>query len=372
MKTYPVEARSLEEALELQFKVVDSVTRHFTGQELLCLGDLGVRRDIGRPTQTSRVERVFAEALDAEDAVLVRGAGTGSLRWSMLAAFGPGSTVLVHDAPIYPTTGHSLESMGCATLSADFNDLDDLSGACMAHAEKIDGVLVQHSRQRPDDRYRLSEVIACVKGCLPNVPVVSDDNYMAARARALGCQLGASLSTFSCFKLLGPEGVGVVVGTAEMVARVRDLQYSGGSQVQGHEAMAALRGLVYAPVALATADRVRHEVVERLCSGEVTHVVDAALANAESGDVLVEFDGDIAERVLELAPAMGAAPHPVGCESKYEICPLFYRISSTFLSERPSWGKRVIRVTVMRAGADTVIKILNKIMAALDGAAASV
>lgn len=372
MKTYPLASRSLEEALELQFKTVDSITRHFTGFELLCLGDLGVRRDIGRPAQTSLVERVFAETFDAEDAALVRGAGTGSLRWSMLAAFGQGVTVLVHDAPIYPTTRHSLDSMGCATLSADFNEPDALTRACEVHAEKIDGVLVQHSRQRPDDGYRLGEVIARVRDVLPDVPVVSDDNYMAARARALGCQLGASLSTFSCFKLLGPEGVGAVIGTAEMVDRVRKLQYSGGSQVQGHEAMAALRGLVYAPVALATADRVRREVVERLCSGEVPHVVDAALANAESGDVLVEFDGDIAERVLELAPAMGAAPHPVGCESKYEICPLFYRVSSTFLSERPSWGKRVIRITVMRAGASTVIKILNKIMAAVDGAARSV
>lgn len=364
MRTYPVASRSLEEAIELQFKVVDAASRNFTGHELLSQGDLGVRRDVGRPMQTVRVERVFAEAFDAEDAVLVRGAGTGSLRWAMLAAFGPMSTVLVHDAPIYPTTGYSLDAMGCRTIAVNYNDQVSLSEGCATHAQEISGALVQHSRQRPDDSYDLEGTIACIREALPGMPIVSDDNYMAARARALGCQLGASLSAFSCFKLLGPEGIGVVIGEAGLVARIRELQYSGGSKVQGHEAMAALRGLVYAPVALALADRTRHEVVERLRSGEIAHVADASLANAESGDILVEFDDDIAERVLELAPQLGAAPHPIGCESKYELCPLFYRVSSTFLRERPEWGRRVIRITVMRAGADTVMRILGDTVAA--------
>ena len=59
-------------------------------------------------------------------------------------------------------------------------------------------------------------------------------------------QCGADLSCFSSFKLLGSEGIGVVIGQSELIARIRTFQYSGGSQVQGHEAMDVLRGLVYA------------------------------------------------------------------------------------------------------------------------------
>ena len=35
MRTYPLKTISLEEALRLQFKVVDCITREFEGQEIL-------------------------------------------------------------------------------------------------------------------------------------------------------------------------------------------------------------------------------------------------------------------------------------------------------------------------------------------------
>ena len=132
--------------------------------------------------------------------------------------------------------------------------------------------------------------------------------------------------------------------------------------MQGYEAMAALRGLVYAPVALAIAGATCHEVVERLCSGELAHVRGAYVANAESKAVLVEFDEDVADRILALAPAHGAAPHPVGCESRYEFAPMFYRISATFRAQNPSWQRRMIRINVMRSGPDTVIRILRELI----------
>lgn len=368
MRTYPLYSRTFEEARDLQFKVVDSATRHFSGEEALGLGDLGVRPGTNRPHQTIRVEKVFADAFDAEDAVLVRGAGTGALRWSLVACVEPGQTVLVHAAPIYPTTKVTLDTMGCPTVTADFNDPASIERACSKYAGTIAGVLVQHSRQKPDDSYDLGEVIRTLRSCLGDVPIVTDDNYAAAKVMAVGCQLGADLTTFSCFKLLGPEGVGAVVGRAELVERVRELQYSGGSQVQGHEAMAALRGLIYAPVALSITGVTCDEVARRLNAGELAHVRGASVANAESKAVIVEFEDDIAEKVLELAPAHGAAPNPVGCESRYEFVPMFYRISATFRAKDSTWQRRMIRINVMRSGPDTVIRILRELVEEVYGA----
>ncbi|WP_293816829.1 aminotransferase class V-fold PLP-dependent enzyme [uncultured Parolsenella sp.] len=362
MKTYPLYSRTFEEARELQFKVIDAAAHHFTGEQSLDLGDLGVHKGTNRPLQTIRVEHVFADAFDAEDAVLVRGAGTGALRWALVAAVDPGATVLVHDAPIYPTTKVTLDTMGARTAVADFNDDASIARVCAEHASEITGVLIQHSRQKPDDSYELGHVIEQVRAALGDVHIVTDDNYAATKVKAIGNQLGADLATFSCFKLLGPEGVGVVLGSRPLVEKIREMQYSGGSQVQGHEAMAALRGLIYAPVALSITGATCHEVARRLCAGELPHVTGAYVANAESKAVLVEFDEDIADRVLELAPSHGAAPNPVGCESKYEFLPMFYRISATFRAKDPTWQRRMIRINVMRSGPDTVIRILRELV----------
>jgi len=362
MKTYPLCSRTISEARNLQFKIVDAATRFFSGNELLELGDLGVRRGTNRPLQTMHVEQVFAESFDAEESVLVRGAGTGALRWAILSCVAPGSLVMVHDAPIYPTTQTTFETMGCKTVRANFNDDRAIIEACSCYARHVAGVLVQHSRQSPDDSYELEHVIELLRKELGNVPIVTDDNYAVCKVKAIGNQLGADLATFSCFKVLGPEGVGVVLGRRRYIEKIRSLQYSGGSQVQGHEAMEALRGLVYAPVALAITGEVCSEVAHRLNNGEVDHIRAAYIANAESKAVLVEFDDDVADRLLELAPSHGAAPHPVGCESRYEFAPMFYRISATFRATDPSWQKRMIRINVMRSGADTVIRILQELL----------
>ena len=340
METYPLYSRTFEEARAFQFKVVDAATHHFNGAEALDLGDLGVVKGTNRPLQTIRVEKVFADAFDAEDACLVRGAGTGALRWSLVAALKPGGTILVHDAPIYPTTKVTLDTMGAKTVIADFNDDEKLRQTLDTYASVIDAALIQHSRQKPDDSYELGHVIDIVREKLGNVPIVTDDNYAATKVKAIGCQLGADLS----------------------VEKARSLQYSGGSQVQGHEAMAALRGLIYAPVALSITGATCHEVAKRLNAGELRHVKAAFVANAESKAVLVEFDEDVANDILAKAPAHGAAPHPVGCESKYEFLPMFYRISGTFRAKNPSWEKRMIRINVMRSGPDTVIRILRELI----------
>ena len=85
MKTYPLHSISLEQAKKLQFKAIDAVTRNFSGEEVLSLGDLGVVKGLNKPRCTLRAEHVFADTFDAEAALFVRGAGTGAIRWALTA-----------------------------------------------------------------------------------------------------------------------------------------------------------------------------------------------------------------------------------------------------------------------------------------------
>ena len=189
--------------------------------------------------------------------------------------------------------------------------------------------------------------------------IITDDNYAVFKVREIGIQLGADLSAFSSFKLLGPEGIGILVGKSTYIDEVIRRNYSGGSQVQGHEAMAVLRGLVYAPVMIAIQNNVLQEVRNRLESGEVQGVKSCYIANAQSKVLLVEFEDELSDAVLSMAEKLGVAPHPVGAESKYEFVPMFYRLSGTFREYDENLAKRMIRINPMRSGADTIIRILK-------------
>jgi hypothetical protein len=361
-KTYPLPSVSPSQALAKQHKLVDVITHHFTGSEFLGRGDLGVVRGLNEPRYTQKVESVLAEYFGAESAMLVRGSGTAAIRLALHAFLSTGDTLLVHDAPIYPTTKVSIDMMGIKTVVADFNQL------VPKHLpEHVDAILVQITRQKPSDRYELKDVLSFFARQYPHTPIITDDNYAVMKIPAIGVELGANLSCFSTFKLLGPEGVGCIVGDKEAIMKLRVENYSGGSQVQGHEAMDVLHGLVYAPVALANQALVVEELVERLNNGAVTGVAEAYIANAQSKVLLVEFNEPIAEQILEKTSALGAAPNPVGAESKYEIVPMFYRVSGTFKEFDPGLLKTTIRINPYRCGADTVIRILRQSIAEVMG-----
>ena len=216
---------------------------------------------------------------------------------------------------------------------------------------------MQFSRQKIDDSYDIATVITSIKQA--GVPVLTDDNYVVMKSAAIGAQCGADLSAFSLFKLLGPEGIGCIVGKREYVDKIIAVNYSGGGQVQGHEAMDALRSLVYAPVALAIQAMVGEEVVSRLCAGQVAGVKRAFIANAQSRVIIVELDQPVASAAIAAAEKLGAAPYPVGAESRYEIAPMFYRVSGTFRASIADADSRLIRINPMRSGADTVLRILT-------------
>lgn len=348
---------NINEAKEKQFQLIDEICKEFNGTEILSMGDLGVVGGINKPRTAEKVEKIIAQFFHAEKCILVTGAGTGAIRWGLLAALKANQTILVHKAPIYPTTQTTIEGLNLNIIEADFNNALNLEEVLKCNV--IDAALIQYTRQKLEDSYDMAEVIQIIKK-YHNVPIITDDNYAVMKVDKIGVELGADLSAFSSFKLLGPEGVGILVGKAEYIDRVEKMNYSGGSKVQGWQAMEVLRGLVYAPVALAIQAEENEKLVTLLNQGCITGVKSAFLANAQSKVLLVEFEDEIAEQVLIEAEKRGAAPNPVGAESKYELVPMFYRVSGTFLKADPTLRKRMIRINPMRSGKNTVLRILDE------------
>ncbi|WDV44386.1 aminotransferase class I/II-fold pyridoxal phosphate-dependent enzyme [Clostridiaceae bacterium M8S5] len=357
MKTYPIDTINLEEAKNKQFKLVDIIHQNFNGYEILNNGDLGVVKGIGHPTYTEKVEKTIAQFFNAEASILVRGSGTGAIRNVMNTSLKANQKILLHDAPIYPTTKVIIDSMGLECVFVDFNDLEAIEKTDLSN---IRFALIQHSRQKIEDKYDLSEVIATVKKVNKDIEILVDDNYVVMKSDKIGVELGAEASAFSLFKLLGPEGVGCIVGTKKVIDLVRNINYSGGSQVQGFEAMDALRSLVYAPVALAIQAEEGNKIIKKINNKEIPHIKSAFIANAQSRVILVEFDRPIAKEVLKCSSTLGAAPYPVGAESRYEITAMFYRVSGTFLKANAKLEDYMIRINPMRAGSDTVLRILKE------------
>lgn len=358
MKTWPLESISLEEATQKQFNFVDSVTKYIKGRSMLSRGDLGVVPGLNKPEITSQTEKVIADFFGAEEAMLVRGAGTTAIRQALYAAVKPNHTLLVHDAPIYPTTQVSIDMMNLKVERVDFNQLSKVEEA--VNELKPDGILIQLTRQKPDDSYDSQELIEAIRSVHPSIPIITDDNYAVMKIPKIGCEMGASLSCFSLFKLLGPEGIGCVVGDKTYIEQLKRENYSGGLQVQGHEALDAIKGLAYAPVALALSAQTSQTVCDALNDGSIDGVKHAFIANAQSKVILVEFHEPIAKSVLKYAEELGAAGYPIGAESKYEIVPMFYRVSHTFLQSDQTLIDRMIRINPMRAGSETVLRILKE------------
>lgn len=357
MNVFPLHQMNLEEAKQKQFEFVDAICKEFSGYDVLSLGDLGVRQPLNKPKQTEKVERVLADFFHTEKALLVTGAGTGAIRFGLTSMLPGNGTVLVHKAPVYPTTLNTLKGLNAHIVEADYNDLQDIKDVLKEHS--VDCAIVQYTRQKPDDKYDMKEVIDTIKSCV-NIPILTDDNYAAMKVPFIGAELGADLSAFSAFKLLGPEGVGIIVGKAKYIDLIDQQNYSGGGKVQGWQAMEILRSLVYTPVALAIQAEENDRLVTTLKNSNIPEIKDVFLANSQSKVLLVEFHEDIAEQVLKEAEKLGAAPHPVGSESKYEIVPMFYRASGTFRKFNPKYEKSMIRINAMRAGSETVLRILKE------------
>ncbi|WP_074956217.1 aminotransferase class V-fold PLP-dependent enzyme [Alicyclobacillus macrosporangiidus] len=358
MQFYPLTPLSLEEAKEFQFRFVRAIADVFSGTDFFQMGDVGVP-PAGSPVQTRKAEAVLAKFFNVEDCVLVRGAGTGAIRVSLAAYLEPGDTVIVHDAPMYTTTKETFRMLGLKTHKVNFHD--DAALADAVHAGKL--LYIQHTRQQPEDRYELAHVIQVARQSRPELPIVVDENYAVFKTRHIGVEVGADVSTFSAFKLLGPEGIGVVVGRRACTARIRERNYSGGGQVQGPEAMEVLRAFTVAPVMIAVQSEQVTLLAERLNAGAVPGICEAHVANAQSRTVIARLEEPLAPQVIAACDAFGAATYPVGAESKYEVLPMIYRASGTVLESQPELRPYLLRINPMRASADLVVDILNRALA---------
>jgi len=358
MKVYPLQSISLKQAIENQYRMVDCITRNFKGYEVLSRGDLGVHQPENQPLTTLRAEKTIAQYFNCEASIMVRGSGTGAIRYALSSVLKANDKILIHKAPVYSTTKTSFEMLGIECVVADYNNLNNIKKVLKENKD-IKAALIQYTRQAIEDSYDIEKVIKTIKK-EKNIPIVTDDNYAVMKVAKTGVELGADLSCFSTFKLLGPEGIGVVIGKKKYIDKIRKMHYSGGCQTQGHEALDVLRGLVYSSVSLAISAQTSEEVLRRLKNKEVKGIKDAFVANAQSKVLIVEFEKKIAKKVLSYAEKLGALPNPVGSESIYEITPLFYKVSGTFLKEDLGRIDTMIRINPNRAGADTVIRILKE------------
>ncbi|MEU2965973.1 aminotransferase class V-fold PLP-dependent enzyme [Streptomyces ardesiacus] len=359
-QTFPLPTVPLDDAVATQFRLLECTARHFEGEQLFA-ADAGVVPGLGRPRTTARVEAVLADFFGAEAAALVQGAGTGAIRAALGAVLDADAELLIHRAPVYRTTAATLRALGVRTAEVDFNDPRALDEALASG--RFAWAYVQHTRQRLADRYDPGEVLAACRA--HGVRTVVDDNYAVMRVPACGVELGADASCFSLFKLHGPEGVGVVVGSRDLVERVHADNYSGGGQVQGHQALDALRALTHVPVMWAVQSRAGAEAAERLAAGEVDGVAEVRVANAQDRCLLVRLERPVARELPAVAARYGAAPYPVGSNSRYEVAPLFYRMSGSNLDDAPELADWTVRINPMRAGADLVLDILRRSLADL-------
>jgi len=335
---------------------MERVCAHFDGRDLL-RADLGVTPEWGRPETTKKVEDVLADFFGAEACALVQGAGTGAIRAMLDAGISSGERLLVHDAPPYSTSRHTFESKGLKLVRTDFNRPEEMRSA-LDTVDAPEYALIQHSRQRAEDSYRMEDIVEAL--CGAGVKVFTDENYTVFKVPKIGVELGATASAFSFFKLLGPEGVGCVLGVEALISRVHSINYSGGGQVQGPQALDALRSLVLVPVLWAVQAAVVDEVAARLENGEVEGVASARVANGQDRMVMVLFEEPIARRVVEASASFGAQNYPVGANSRYEVAPLFYRLSGSFLEAHGELAEYAIRVNPIRAGAALVLSILER------------
>lgn len=346
------------EAFALQQRIVAAACAHLPSNAMFN-ADAGVVPGLGRPETTSLVEAAIADAFGAEAACLVQGAGSGAIRVALSA--GPWSAgdrrLIVHSAPDYSTTATTFRD-GCVDpVRVDLNSPEAVS-QLLANGNHPRWGYVQHTRQRLTDSFDPLDTVRTLTGA--GIRVIVDDNYAVLRCKGIGAEVGAAASAFSLFKLHGPEGVGVVVGDGDIVEQAHRLNYSGGGQVQGWQAAASLQALACAPANWAWQSREVLRIVDMLRHGAVAGIVDAGVVNAQDLCVVALLGSPNSDKVREAAARHGAAPYPVGSNSRYEIAPLVYRLSSSTLEAAPELRNWTLRINPMRAGAELTIDILKR------------
>jgi hypothetical protein len=169
------------------------------------------------------------------------------------------------------------------------------------------------------------------------------------------------------FKLLAAANVGCVLADSTIITGIRKDLSSAGCQVQGPQAMEALRSLVYAPVALALQDRVVVEAARRInemvAAGELPGVARAFAGQPAIRSVVLVFEAPVAEAFLAAAWRHGSPSRSVGEEAAIEVLPLFTYLTGTFLRGTPGLERYCLRINPMRGGPEAVIRVVRDALA---------
>jgi hypothetical protein len=362
----------LAEAVAAQFRLVD-VMQSVMGSDAALTEDFGQARALGtldfgaggRPFATARVEETLSVYFGVADAVLVAGAGTGAIRAMINAALEPAQAMVLHRAPLYKTVGPVARHMGLQLIPSDFNDPESLVTELRSGAPAA--LYLQHVPQQLADRWQPAEVIGLARESAPGLQILADDNYAVMRVPRLSVQLGADASAFSMFKLLSRANIGCVLGSKPLVTRIRRDLSSAGCQVQGPDAMQALRSLVYVPVALALQDQAVVEAADRInalvAEGGLDGVAGAVAAQPAIRSVVLVLGQPVAEEFLASAWRHGSPSRSVGEEAAPEVLPLFTYLTGTFLRGSPGLERWCVRINPMRGGPDAVLRILRAALA---------
>jgi hypothetical protein len=231
---------SIDEAVQVQYRLVD-VAQQVMGSDEVFIEDYGQVRELatvgfgggGRPRATARVEEVLARFFETEDAVLIHGAGTGSIRAMLNAMVEPGSRILLHDAHPYKTTLPAMKHMGLDVTFVNFNDSDALTAQLRDNPPTT--VFVQHVPQQLGDNYSIPGTIDLVRS-VSDTPlrILVDDNYAVMRSPRIGVQFGADASSLSLFKLLSPHPIGVVLSVLGRLPDPRTARHGGSAGARVH------------------------------------------------------------------------------------------------------------------------------------------
>ena len=120
-------------------------------------------------------------------------------------------------------------------------------------------------------------------------------------------------------------------------------------QTQGHEALDVLHGLVYAPVALAIQAQVGEECVNRLKAGRLPRSGMHFWQTPSPRCFWWNSRKTLQDRYWRRLEKLGS-PQSRGRGIKYEMIPMFYRVSGTFRKADPTLEHRMIRINPMRPG----------------------
>ena len=364
---------SVEDATEHQFRLVETAAQ-VMGSDEVFVEDYGQVRELatvgfgggGRPRATARVEEVLARFFGTQDAVLVHGAGTGSIRAMLNGLVEPGSGILLHKAHPYKTTLPAMQHMGLDIRYVDFNDTSELEASLRTHSPAT--LYVQHVPQQLGDSYGIEETVELARSVRgEDLRILVDDNYAVMRSHRIGVEMGADAAALSLFKLLAPQAIGVVLADAASVGRIRRDNASAGAQIQGPYAMAALRSLIYAPVALAIQNQTILRTVDEINAGiaaaDLPFLAGAYSAQPGIRCIVLLFDRPAAEHFLHSAWRHGSPSQSVGEEAQFEFLPLFTYLTSTFLKATPGLEKYAVRINPLRGGPQTVMRVLRDALA---------